>query len=197
MWAQQNETSEQMSSTTTEFLDESGDNFDDDDEEEEEQEEQEQDSTPSTPLSNHFTGSIIVNGGGETNSKRQKTTNVAHQINIGGGGEEKGGILSTDQQQQLAVRTLWIQMKDLETVRKNFIDLRKTVVRELDKFQTDLLSFEKEWSRTFEENFQEARMKMRALQQLAQAQEQAKAARLQRSSLATSQFVSSSSSKKQ
>jgi len=165
---------------------------------EEEQEEQEQDSTPSTPLSNHFTGrSIIVNGGGEPNSKRQKTTNVAHQINIGGGGEEKGGILSTDQQQQLAVRTLWIQMKDLETVRKNFIDLRKTVVRELDKFQTDLLSFEKEWSRTFEENFQEARMKMRALQQLEQAQEQAKAARLQRTSLATSQFVSSSSSKKQ
>lgn len=185
MWAQQNErTNERMS---TDFLDES-DNYIEE-EEDDEQEQEEQDSTPSTPLSNapatttnHFTGE-------PPESKRQKTSaaNVAHQINIGG----NKAILSTDQQ-QLAVRTIWSQTDDLKTLNKEFSGFRKTITRCLDEFQTALIALEAEQQRQFQEHFQEARMKMRALQQLEQAQEQAKAARLQRTSLATSQFVSSS-----
>ena len=189
------------STTTTDFLDESGDNFIDDDDDNEDEEEQ--DSAPSTPLSNatttttnNFTGSIFVNGS-EPDSKRQKTTtNVAHQINIGGNKASANNILSTDQQ-QLAVRTIWSQTDDLKTLNKEFSGFRKTITKCLDEFQTALMALEAEQQRQFQENFQEARMKMRALQQLEQAQEQAKAARLQRTSLATSQFVSSSSSKKQ
>lgn len=182
---------------STDFLDES-DNYIEE-EEDDEQEQEEQDSTPSTPLSNapatttnHFTGE-------PPESKRQKTTtNVAHQINIGGGNKANANnnILSTDQQ-QLAVRTIWSQTDDLKTLNKEFSGFRKTITKCLDEFQTAMMALEAEQQRQFQEHFQEARMKMRALQQLEQAQEQAKAARLQRTSLATSQFVSSSSSKKQ
>lgn len=164
------------------------DSNDDDDEEQQQQDESDEE-TPPTPLSNTFNGSInIVSGGGEPPSKRPKT-NIAHQINISGRQIVETPKLLGEEQQRLAVRTLWTQTDDLKNVGKRLGELRKKMLKEFDDLQTEVMAIVAAQQQEFQEHFHDARMEMRARQQLEQAQEQAKAARLQRTSLAESQFV--------